>query len=58
MAGTDHHHHHPGNLRREPFFENPYVHNCLPLYDPLSNLWNDCYGPAKTTPGNGTHRRS
>jgi hypothetical protein len=59
MSDTDHHHHHPHNhLRREPLFENPSVRipTCLRFDDPFGKPRNDCFGPAKTTPG--THSRS
>jgi hypothetical protein len=62
MAGTDHHHHHhhPHSNRREPFFENPYVHTCFRFEDASNpnRPWNDCFGPSKTDPGNGARRRS
>jgi hypothetical protein len=62
MSGTDHHHHHHphNNFRREPFFENPSVQVpiCFNSEDPLGYPRNNCFGPAKTAPGGGTHRRS
>ena len=64
MPGTDHHHHHHHDHERthirQPFDENPYVHNCIRIHNPdeYFNTANDCFGPVKSNPGNGTHHRS
>jgi len=56
MAGTDHHHHPPHIHRREPRWGDTFP-TCVGPPDPIDR-WNNCYGPSKSTPGNGTNRRS
>ena len=56
MANTDHHHHPPHFHRREPRWGDtfPTCARDQNQFDP----WNKCYSPSKSTPGNGTFRRS
>jgi len=56
MPGTDHHHHLPYLHRREPRWGNTFF--ACERFPRQLDPWNYCFGPTKSTPGNGTNRHS